>query len=280
MDAGGLFSGVSHGPDPQLLRSSRLSCVPHAFTTRAGGVSAGVFASLNFGNPGDLPPERRDPMANIRENWRRVLDAIGAGGRELVEVHQVHGAVVHVVRRGERAHAGDHDTKADAIVTDDPSRVLAIRVADCAPVLIASLDGRVVAAVHAGWRGVVAGILPAAVHAMRGLAPESCRGGLAAAIGPCIGVDAFEVGPEVVAEFERVFGAGTRHVRAAAGSNWRVDLKGALAEQLADAGLSSDRIDVLTHCTYADADQFFSHRRATHEGTVTGRMAAVIGPVG
>lgn len=269
---------------PTLIRSRVLEHVPHAFTTRLGGVSsgpAGVFESLNFGNPGELPIEQRDPMENIRENWRRVMSAIGSARRELVEVHQVHGAVVHIVRRGERAHAGPRDTRADAIVTDDPTRLIAVRVADCAPVLLASADGRIAGAVHAGWRGVLAGVATAAVAAMRELAPRSCAAGLAAAIGPCISAEALEVGPEVAAEFERVFGTGTRHVRAGAGDRAYVDLKGALAEQMADCGLSRSAIDVLPHCTYRDERLFFSHRRASHAHpggiALTGRMAAVIG---
>lgn len=268
---------------PGLIRSQTLAHVPHAFTTRLGGVSsgpAGAFESLNFGNPGDLAPEHRDPMTNIRENWRLVMAALGTTNRELVEVHQVHGAAVHVVRRGERAHAGEHDTRADAIVTDDPGRLLAVRVADCAPVLIASSDGRVVAAVHAGWRGVVAGAASAAVRAMRDIAPGSCDGGLCAAIGPCIGADAFEVEPEVAAEFARVFGVNTPHVLPGTGDRSRIDLKGALAGQLASCGVEPRAIEVVPHCTYHDKRLFFSHRRASHEGgggAATGRMAAVIG---
>lgn len=259
----------------RMLRSAVLEHVPHGFSTREGGVSSGAFATLNFGNPGDLAAEQRDPRRNIEENIRRALAACRAAGRELVEVHQVHGAAVHVVRRGERSHAGPHDTKADAIVTDDPERMIGVRVADCAPVLIASHDGRVAAAVHAGWRGVVAGVAVHAVSAMRELAPGSCAAGLSAAIGPRIGPDAFEVGPEVAAEFARVFGRGTAHVRAGAGDRSLVDLGGALAEQLRGAGV--ERVDVLARCTYSEPSLFFSHRRATHERAATGRMIAMIG---
>lgn len=263
---------------PTLLTSHLLAHVPHAFSTRLGGVSHGAFASLNFGNPGDLPVELRDPPANIRENWRLAFEAIGAGSRRLVEIHQVHGAAVHLVSRGEPPHAGPHDTRADAIVTDDPDRVIAVRIADCAPVLIASRDGRIVAAVHAGWRGVIAGVAGATVGVMRDRASDACRAGLVAAIGPCIGRDNFEVGPEVAAEFERVFGRDTLHMRAGNGDRAKVDLKSALAEQLSAAGVGE--IDPLPHCTYAQPELFFSHRRATHERCATGRMAAMIGRAG
>ncbi|GJQ28930.1 MAG: laccase domain protein [Phycisphaerae bacterium] len=259
---------------PGVLTSPVLARVgvPHAFTTRVGGVSRGVFASLNFGNPMDLVGDRRDPPEHIAENFRRVLAAIGASGREVVQVYQVHGLAARVFRRGDPSRDagpdGPIDFKADALITDDPARVVAVRVADCAPVLLASADGRVVAAVHAGWRGVVAGVLPAAVLAMRHLG----AGNLVAAVGPCIGPEAFEVGPEVLAEFRRVFGPEAP-VRERADGKGHVDLKAALASQAREAGV--DLIDVLPHCTARDAMRFFSHRR---ERGVTGRMVGLIGP--
>lgn len=250
-----------------VLRSPLLSAigVPHAFSTRIGGVSAGLFSSLNFGNPSDLAREERDPPEHIRENYARLLAAAGCPGRELVEVHQVHGSAVHVVRAGSPAHPPGGDTRADAIVTDDPARVLAVRIADCAPVLLASEDGRVVAAVHAGWRGVVTGVLVEAVRAMCELGASGVRG----AAGPCIGRDYFEVGPEVAAEFRRIFGAAAP-IRPGIGDRSMVDLKAALAIQARGAAVD---LDVLPHCTFADASLFFSHRRDRGR---TGRMAAVI----
>lgn len=256
---------------PVVLRSVLLSRigVPHAFSTRVGGVSTGMFASLNFGNPGDLPPEQRDPVGNIRENQRRVLESIGASGREIVEVWQVHGDAV-VVRRGGVAVASDSDVKADAIVTDDPSCVAAVRTADCAPILLASPDGRVVGAVHAGWRGMIAGVLPAAIKAMRELGASELCG----AIGPCITVDAFEVGEEVAREVDRAFGAGAGLVRRDLGAKPHVDLKGALRLQMLSAGLGEKQIETLPHCTVRNAKLFYSHRR---DAGTTGRMSAFIG---
>lgn len=270
-------------PKSPVLTSAILAHVPHAFSTRLGGVSTGHFASLNFGNPSDLAADQRDPAANIHTNWRLLVESLPGGpalsARERIEVHQVHGAAVHAVARGEPAHTTASDTRADAIVTDDPRRLLAIRTADCAPVLIASRDGAVVAAVHAGWRGVVAGAASAAVEAMRRLDGLRAGAGLVAAIGPCIGVEHFEVGAEVAAEFRRVFGPATAHiVPGEAAGKFFVDLKGALAEQLRAAGV--EEVDALPHCTYAQPELFYSHRRATHERTPTGRMAAVIGCAG
>jgi YfiH family protein len=161
--------------------------------------------------------------------------------------------------------------------------VLAVRVADCAPVLLASRDGRIVAAVHAGWRGVVAGVVPAAIEAMRGLGAAE----IVAAVGPCIGQDAFEVGPEVVAEFRRVFGAradsGTNPgpgrpgspsvalVRPGRADRSHVDLAAAILPQLNDAGVAE--VDLGGRCTVSEPEWFFSHRR---DGVRSGRMAAVI----
>lgn len=239
----------------------------HGFSTRVGGVSAAPFESLNLGNPSDLPPERRDPAANIRENLRRLLALLGRSGAEVVQVHQVHGPGVLTVRAGRPVHAGTRDTKADAIVTDDPLRVLCVRVADCAPVLLASEDRRIVAAVHAGWRGVIAGVVPRAVEAMQTLGAA----GIHAAVGPCIGPDHFKVGPEVASEFARVFGDG-RFLRPAARPGRTIaDLKGAILAQLRQAGVT--RAQALPHCTYAEAGLFYSHRR---DAGLTGRMCGLI----
>lgn len=245
--------------------------VPHCFSTRRGGVSRPPFDSLNFGNPGDLPAERKDPKANIMENWRRVLDVIGCAGRRVVEVHQVHGGeVVKKRRRDEVAKALDvseKDPKADAIVTDDAACVATVRVADCVPVLMAGADGRVVAAVHAGWRGVVAGVAVNALLAMREMGVGDC----VAAIGPCIGYEHFEVGEEVASEFRRVFGARAP-IRGGAGGKSYVDLQAAIELQLKAEGVRE--IEVLRRCTVSEPEHFFSHRR---DRGVTGRMAGIIG---
>lgn len=257
-----------------LLTSPVLAAlgVPHAFTTRAGGVSGGVFRSLNFGNPMDLAGADRDPVENIQENFRRTLGAIRAPGREVVQVYQVHGRACRVFRPGDpsrdRNAEGPLDFKADAIVTNDPARAAAVRVADCAPVLIASADGTVVAAVHAGWRGVVAGVVGAALEAMRAMGAP----GAAAAVGPCISADQFEVGPEVVDEFRRVFGPAAP-LRVRADGKGLVDLKECLRQQLQEGGVGA--VDVLPHCSVLDPELFFSHRRDKGR---TGRMVGIIAP--
>lgn len=266
------------------LRSRLLSDVgvPHAFSTRSGGVSTGIFASLNFGNPGDLPPEQRDPPANIAENFRRLLRDIDASDRRIVEVHQVHGCDVRVVHTAGPDHAtpDNRDTKADALVTDDPARIIAVRVADCTPILLSSSDGRVVASVHAGWRGVVGGVLTEAVRAMAGLGVRPAD--IVAAIGPCIGggrAPTFEIGPEVVAEFQRAFGQdGATPVLSpipGPANKALADQQMALRIQLRSAGVPDAQIETLPYCTVQRSDLFFSHRR--DQGR-TGRMVGLIGP--
>lgn len=237
--------------------------VPHAFSTRVGGTSAGVFGTLNLGNPSGV--QEQDADERIQENYRRLQHPIGLAERQRCYVHQVHGGVVVPVETG-KPHDGR--TKADALVTRDPGRLLSVRYADCTPVLMSDDTGKVVAAVHAGWRGVIAGVVPRALATM---GVEAKR--VVAAIGPCITQDAFEVGPEVVEEFRKAFG-GDAPVRVRPDGKGMVDLIESIRRQLVSAGVPNDQIDLTDRCTYRDADEFFSHRR---DKGVTGRMAAVIG---
>ncbi|MGH7179814.1 MAG: peptidoglycan editing factor PgeF, partial [Tepidisphaeraceae bacterium] len=207
--------------------------VPHAFTTRLGGVSSGPFASLNLGNPSG---ELKDDADLIAQNYHRVHSAIGCARHTRAWVHQVHGG--EVVRMGRDS---PNAAPADAMITDEPQTLLAVRTADCAPILLASDDGRIVAAIHAGWRGVVARIVENTIRTMH-FEPAQ----LTAAVGPCIGLDAFEVGTEVIDAFRRDLGSDapvrSRHV----------DLREALRMQLLRAGVRSDRIDVSDRCTVRD----------------------------
>ncbi len=224
-----------------------------AFTLREGGVSSGPFSSLNLGSHvGD------DPAA-VRENRHRLREALCLPSEPLW-LRQVHGAQVWVA-----AAPPEEPPVADAVVVREEGRVAVIQVADCMPVLFASGDGSVVAAAHAGWRGLAAGVLEATLAAMR-VSP----GSVVAWLGPAIGPDAFEVGDEV----RHAFIASDRSAAAAFTPNsrgrWQCDLAGLARQRLAAAGVG--RVAGGGWCTHADPRRFFSHRR---DGRC-GRMAALL----
>lgn len=260
-----------NGPVYYVSPLLREAGVAHAFSTRGGGVSAAPFDSLNLGNPGG---EVKDERGRIQENYARLLSATGLEGREHCWLHQVHGAHTACIKP-QRRH--DSNEKGDALASCDTRRVLSVRTADCCPVLLATSDGRCVAAIHAGWRGTVAETAVAALKAMLHLRAENGidtrAGDILAAIGPCIGRDAFEVGPEVLDEFTRVFDADAPILRGSRDKG-RADIRAAIRISLLRAGVPGRNIDTTDVCTHRDANQFFSHRR---ENGVTGRMAAVIG---
>jgi YfiH family protein len=256
--------GLAYYRSPRLAEAG----VPHAFSTRLGGVSPEPFASLNLGST--ISPTLSDDPAHVRENYRRLLTAMGCQTRQWVYVHQIHGNAVADAREGDSFECGQF---ADAIVSDDVTRIISVRTADCVPILLADQRGRAVATVHAGWRGVIAGAVPSAITRLKenfDIPPEN----ILAAIGPCIGPEAFEVGPEVLTEFSTAFGADAPIRRADTGKGF-VDLPAAIRIQLTAAGVPADCIDASDRCTVRDADEFFSHRR---DAGRTGRMAALIGP--
>ncbi|MCP4804689.1 MAG: peptidoglycan editing factor PgeF [Proteobacteria bacterium] len=233
---------------------AELPHVRHGFTTRKGGVSMGSLATLNLAR---RPGETDEALV---ENWRRAVDAVGLSGAPVAIVNQVHG---HAVADGD-APRGPLDplADADAVVVTKPGVVAAIRVADCVPVLLAAPGG--VAAVHAGWRGTVERIVPIAVQVL--CARTRCRpSDVVAAVGPCISVEAYEVGDEVL---DRVSALGPGLTRGR-----HADLKAANALLLRECGV--EQVDVLAGCTSGDP-AFFSHRRDRGD---TGRQAALIGLV-
>lgn len=241
--------------------------VRHAFSTRIGGVSPPPFDSLNLGNPNGC--DVQDDYERIWKNYERLAAGIGCGPEKPLRVHQVHGAEVATV---ERLREFNTDCRADALVSGDCGRMISIRTADCVPVLLCSQDGRMVAAVHAGWRGIVAGVIPAAVRRMMEMCGGKSAEGFSAAIGPCIGFEAFEVGEEVVTEFEKVFGKNAPIARTDE-KKGKADLRRAAQMQLIACGLRLDHVDSTDRCTVTHREEFFSHRR---ERGITGRMAAVI----
>ncbi len=244
-----------------ILAAPNLSAQPgigHGFFGRTGGVSTGIFASLNCG------PGSGDPRPNVLENRRRVADALGAPS--LVTLGQIHSPTVLTVtkpwRIGEMPQDDPrHIPLGDAMVTDRPGIALGILTADCAPVLFADAEAGVIGAAHAGWKGALGGVLEATLDAMAALGARRER--IAAAIGPCISQPNYEVGPEFEARF---VAAEARHARFFGPSDraghFRFDLEGFVADRLGQAGV--DNIDARGACTYARAGDFFSFRRATH----------------
>lgn len=196
---------------------------------------------------------------------RAIAKALGLDTRTWVTVRQVHGHAVYIEDHAPAGEAQLPRCDADAIVLRRPGTVARILTADCVPILLASMDGGSVAAVHAGWRGLVSGVVQEAVDAL--------AGPFVAAIGPCIGVARFEVGQEVAQQFD------PRFVRRDLGSRPHVDLRAATHALLHDLG--ARQIDTTDRCTAHHHDAFFSHRRdVTQRGAEsTGRMASVIGAV-
>jgi len=226
--------------------------VIHGFTDRLGGVSVGRFESLNMGGRwGD------DPTA-VAENLRRVAAAGGFSAEQLRRARQVHGAAVL------RATEVVDGSEGDAVwVRRGDGLVAGVMTADCVPVLLVDLAGTVAAAVHSGWKGTVADIVGAAV---RTLPVEPSR--LLAAIGPCIEVEAFEVGEEVAEQFSPEF------VRRDFSIKPHVDLVAVVRGQLTSAGVPVGAIGRVGGCTHGDPRRYFSYRR---DGAGIGQMLAFVG---
>lgn len=241
--------------------------VPHGFTTRIGGLSPAPYASLNLVSLVNDP--EADANTNVAENFRRVRKAMDCQRHIRVQVNQVHGC--EVWNPPAKPVRPVDAPRADAIATDRAGQLLMVRAADCVPVLLCSRDGRAVSAVHAGWRGVVAGVIQRAVDSVCSLRGDEASG-LVAAVGPCISAAHFEVGPEVVEAFEAA-GLGHAVRREAGWAKPHIDLPVAVSHQLERVGVAAEGIDVSTRCTFADAGDFFSHRR---DHGRTGRQAALI----
>jgi hypothetical protein len=246
--------------DPQVLSADWPAPpgVRALFTLRAGGVSRDAYASLNLGaHVGD------DAQA-VAENRRRMIAALRLPAEPLW-LTQVHGT--EVVPADDIGDAAQRTAiaRGDAAVTRQPGRVLAVLVADCLPVLLARTDGSAVAIAHAGWRGLAAGVLEAAVRSIGG-PPQQ----LLAWLGPAIGPAHFEVGEQVRTAFCRHSAQAASAFAVNARGRWQCDLHQLAAQRLAALGVRS--VHGEPRCTYADADSFYSFRR---DG-VTGRAAALI----
>jgi len=244
---------------------SDLPGIAHGFFGRRGGVSEGIYASLNCG------VGSRDDPAAVQENRARAAGHLGA--RKLLSAYQVHGTTAIVV--DEDSFAGARP-KADALVTATRGLAIGVLTADCAPILLADARAGVVGAVHAGWRGALAGVAEAALDAMEGLG--AARRHIHAAVGPCIGPQAYEVGPEFEVELLAHDPANARFFARKGGAGQTrptFDLPAYVAHRLRAAGVSV--VATAMVCNYTAHDEFFSYRRSQKRGeTDYGRQISAI----
>lgn len=239
--------------------------VRHAFFTRSGGISTGLHAGLNTG------VGSKDARESVLENRARAAGHLGVSRDDLATPYQIHSPDAVVV---EKAWGPGLGPKADAVVTNRPGVAVGVGTADCGPVLMADAEARVVAAVHAGWKGALGGVLESAIETMERLGAERSR--IVAALGPTISAEAYEVGPEFIARFMEADPENARHFRPSEGDgHGYFDLPGYIFARLTRAGLGTAHDTGL--CTYADEARFFSYRRATHRGEADyGRLLSAI----
>jgi YfiH family protein len=240
---------------------SELSGITHGFFGRPGGVSAGIYESLNCGLGSG------DDLNAVTENRNRVASAING---ELVTLYQIHSDRAVAIT----ARCTDERPEADAMVTATPGLALGILTADCAPVLFADMQARVIGAAHAGWKGALGGVIESGLAAMEKLGADRAR--IAAAIGPCIAQDSYEVGAEFRDRFAAADSANARFFRTSGKvGHFRFDLENYVVHRLATAGIAS--IEPLGADTYTREADFFSFRRTTHRGeTNYGRQISAI----
>jgi YfiH family protein len=231
-----------------------LDGIRHGFFTRQGGVSGGLYASLNGG------VGSKDDIEHVKENRARMAAAVGVIPDRFVTAYQIHSPHVVVV---ETPWTAETRPRADAIVTRMRALAIGISTADCGPVLLADPKARVIGAAHAGWRGALTGVVEATIEAMERLGAR--RSEIRAALGPMIRQQNYEVGSDLIERFgtedpasSRFFAAATREGHAL------FDLPGYIDSRLARAGIRY--VEDLGHCTYADSERFFSFRRTTHRG--------------
>jgi YfiH family protein len=229
-----------------------LAGIRHAFFTRAGGVSGGVYASLNAGIGS------RDAPANVAANRARMAAAMGVPPERFLTCYQVHSPDAVVA---EEPWSAEARPRADAIVTRRPGLAIGISTADCGPVLFADPAAGIIGAAHAGWRGALAGVTDSTIAAMERLGAVRSR--IVAALGPMIRQPSYETGSDLKARFMAADPANERFFRPAGrDGHFMFDLAGYVAARLAAAAIGN--IEDIDACTYADPERFFSYRRMIH----------------
>ncbi len=235
--------------DPGL---AALNGIQHGFLTRKGGVSAGLFKSLNCGHGSG------DSEANVRANRKNAARQVNLGADDLMTLSQVHSANVVEVTE---AWNLDRRPKADAMVSRTSGLALGILTADCVPVLLADANAGIIGAAHAGWNGALNGIIGTTVRAMVGLG--AVRGNITTSIGPCIRQDSYEVSPELRETFVALDESNEQHfIPSNREDHYMFDLAAFVRVSLGDQGVGA--INDVQRDTYAEDELFFSYRRATH----------------
>lgn len=256
------------------IDSSSLISSPHGFSTRIGGVSDGVYGSLNLGM------NRGDEQARVTENWRRFMEKCGIGYRPFVCGKQVHGNNVHVATFEDArwAYGPGEIIEADGYVTKEKELPIAIFTADCVPVLLEDKEAGVIGVIHCGWRSTVADIEGKAIEKMLELGASTSN--INVAIGPAIEQCCFEVGPEVVEAANALLRKGTsisvnskgfkakldssaeesEFAVPGAPDKYMLDLKAVVEQRMIQLGISSNNIEKVGMCTMCHPDRYYSHR--------------------
>jgi len=250
-------------PMPPRIYTSKLIPVPHGFTTRDGGVSEGPYRSLNVSlSVGDSPQR-------VAENVRLIARAAGIPPSRIQMASQVHGShVLDDVVPNPDSELTTLCGEADALWTSSVGSAVAVRVADCVPLVLVDPDGRRVAAVHSGWRGTDLRIATRVVKSLQSKGAVAAR--LLAAIGPSIRGCCYAVSPELAARFSAAFGSTVVRI---GGARHYLDLSAAVHATLRESGLRDEHIDIVSGCTSCAAADFFSHRR---DGGTTGRQMGFV----
>lgn len=247
----------------EIITARQLTPFRHGFFTRRGGASSGVFSGLNCGYGSS------DQTEAVAINRARVADAMKLQPDALNTLHQIHSADVITIT----GPADGPLARADAMVSNTPGCALAILTADCQPVLFADTDAGVIGAAHAGWKGALGGVLDSTVTAMEQLGAD--RGAIVAVIGPSISQAAYEVGQEFIDDFIADDGENARFFANGKAGKYQFDLPAYGLHCLRRTGIG--HAEWTRHCTYADADRFYSYRRSTHRKEVDyGRLISVI----
>jgi len=238
----------------QAVVLAPLANVRHAFFTRSGGVSAGVYASLNGGVGSNDRPE------NVAENRARMAAILGVTPDRLLTAYQIHSPDVVVA---DKPWTRENRPRADAIVTQVPRLAIGVSTADCGPLLLADSDAGVIGAAHAGWRGALTGVIEATIAAMERIGADRNR--IAAALGPTIRQANYEVGPEFVQRFLSEDRANALYFAPAQRPKHAMfDLPDYIGDRVRRTGIT--QFEDLGLCTYAEPERFFSYRRTTRSG--------------